>query len=238
MMFTWPKAASDKFKMDAPVQESLPKDKRNMHRVMLVMVGLLLFFIVVCLSLTLYLVVRQGPAKPRPMVLRHPSDSIVPAGATEQDLERMMELSKDWATSHIKDTLNSAAKGEPTRMRDESLEKLNSIEDMLSDGRVIRIANGTHCLMTRSGWKRCRVSITEGPYNGQSYWVYRSCLSRPGNREASGDVFCGFMCASVYVQYFLSAAICCAGVYALKLKSMFMQIVLFIAGMLLLNLLW
>jgi uncharacterized membrane protein (Fun14 family) len=46
------------------------------------------------------------------------------------------------------------------------------------------------------------------------------------------------MCASVYVQYFLSAAICCAGVYALKLKSMYIQVVLFIIGMLLLNLLW
>ena len=219
--------------MDTPVQ-----DKGNTHRVLFVMIALMLIFIVVCLSLTLYLVVRRGPAQSRPMVLRHPSDSIVPAGATEQDLERMMELSKNWATSHIKDTLNSAAKGEPTRMQDESLEKLNSIEDMLSSGRVIRIANGTNCLMTRSGWKRCRVSITEGPYSGQSYWVYRSCLSRPGNREASGDVFCGFMCASVYIQYFLSAAICCAGVYALKLKSMFIQVVLFIIGMLLLNLLW
>ena len=92
--------------------------------------------------------------------------------------------------------------------------------------------------MTDSGWTFCQVKITQGPHKGQRYWVYRRCLSRPSDKEIPEGLFCGFMCASVYVQYFLTAVICCAGIYALKLKSMLMQIVLFIIGMLLLNLLW
>jgi hypothetical protein len=219
-------------------QTPTPKDRRKLHSVMTALLVLLSAFIVACLSLTVFLIARQGPAEPRPMVLRHPSDAMVPAGVTRQDLKQAMELSKDWAKTHIKGAFSGAAQGDFSQAREDSLEGAYPVWQMLASGRIARIANGTRCVMIDSGWTLCQVQITQGPYKGQRYWVYRKCLSRPSDKEIPEGLFCGFMCASVYVRYFLTAAICCAGIYALKLKSMLMQIVLFIIGMLLLNLLW
>lgn len=44
--------------------------------------------------------------------------------------------------------------------------------------------------------------------------------------------------ASVYVRYLIDALICATVIYFLKIKSIFLQIVLFILGMLILNLIW
>ena len=164
---------------------------------------------------------------------RHPETH-----AFSQDLKQAMELSKDWAKSHIKGALSGAAQGDFSQAQESSLKHLYSIDQLLSSGRIVRIANETQCVMLDSGWTLCQVKITQGPHNGQRYWVYRNCLSRPSSKEIPEGLFCGFICGSVYLQYFLTAAICCAGIYALKLKSMFMQIVLFVIGMILLNLLW
>lgn len=222
----------------AEEQTPAPKGKGELHGVMVVLIALLLVFIVACLSLTVFFIASQGPTEPRPMVLRHPSDAMVPAGITRQDLKQAMELSKDWAMSTLKGALSGAAQGDFSQEQEDSLEPLYSIDQLLSSGRIAAIANGTRCVLTDSSWTLCQVEITQGPHNGQRYWVYRRCLSRPTNTEVPEGLFCGVMCASVYVQYFLTAATCCAGIYALKLKSMFMQVVLFVVGMLLLNLLW
>jgi hypothetical protein len=219
-------------------QTSTLKKKDKLNGVLIMLIIVLSVFIAACLSLTVFLIARQGPVEPRPMVLRHPSDAMVPAGVTREDLEQAMEVSKDWAKMHIKGALSGAAEGDFSQAREESLESAYPIWQMLESGRIARIANETRCVMVDSGWTLCQVRITEGSYKGKHYWVYRRCLSRPSDTEIPEGLFCGFMCASVYVQYFLTAAICCAGVYALKLDSMLMQIVLFVIGMLLLNLLW
>jgi hypothetical protein len=219
-------------------QTSAPKKKDKLNRILTILIIVLSVFIAACLSLTVFFIARQGPVEPKPMVLRHPSDTMVPAGVTRQDLKQAMEVSKDWAKTHIKGALSGAAKGDFSEAREDSLESAYPLWQMLESGRIARIANETRCVMVDSGWTVCQVKISQGPYKGQRYWVYRRCLSRPSDTEIPEGLFCGFMCVSVYVQYFLTAAICCAGVYALKLKSMLMQIVLFVIGMLLLNLLW
>jgi hypothetical protein len=215
-----------------------PKKMNKLNGILLMLIIVLSVFIIACLSLTVFFIVRQGPVEPRPMVLRHPSDAMVPAGVTREDLKQAMELSKDWAKMHVKGALSGAAEGDFSQAREDSLESAYPIWQMLENGRIVRIANETRCVMLDSGWSLCQVEITQGSYKGKRYWVYRRCLSRPSDAEIPEGLFCGFMCASVYVQYFLTAAICCAGIYALKLESMFMQIVLFVVGMLLLNLLW
>lgn len=222
----------------AEEQTPTPKKKNTLQRTLIIMIFVLLVFIIVCISLTAYIIIRQGPAEPKRLVLRHPSNEMVPAGVTREDLKKAMELSKDWASDHIKGALSGAAQGDFSQSSQESLENLYSIDQLLSSGRIARIVNGTRCILTDSGWTLCQVQITEGPFNGQRYWVYRKCLSRVSDKEISEGLFCGFMCASVYLRYFITAVICCVGIYALKLKSMFMQFVLFIAGMVLLNLLW
>jgi hypothetical protein len=219
-------------------QTPAPKKKDKLNGVLIMLIIMLSVFIVACLSLTVFLIIRQGPVEPRPMVLRHPSDAVVPAGVTREDLKQAMELSKDWAKSHIKGALSGAAQGDFSEAREDSLESAYPLWEMLESGRIVRIANETRCVMLDSGWSLCQVEISQGPHKGKRYWVYRRCLSRPSDTEIPEGLFCGFMCASVYVKYFLTAAICCAGVYALKLDSMLMQIVLFVIGMLLLNLLW
>jgi uncharacterized membrane protein len=219
-------------------QTPAPKKKKTLNRVLIILIIVLSVFIIACLSLTVFLIARQGPTERRPMVLRHPSDAMVPAGATREDLEQAMEVSKDWAKSHIKGALNGAAQGDFSEAREDSLESAYPLWEMLESGRIARIANGTRCVMVDSGWRLCQVEISDGSHMGKRYWVYRRCLSRPRDSEVQARPFCGFMCASVYVRYFITAAICCAGIYALKLDSVLMQIVLFVIGMVLLNLLW
>jgi hypothetical protein len=226
--------------MDKAAENQTParKNRNKVNGILLMLIIVLSVFIVACLCLSVFLIVRQGPVEPRPMVLRHPSDAMVPAGVTREDLEQAMEVSKDWAKTHIKGALSGAAEGDFSQAREDSLESAYPLWEMLDSGRIARIANGTRCVMVDSGWSLCEVEISEGSHMGKRYWVYRRCLSRPRDSEVQAGLFCGFMCASVYVRYFITAVICCAGIYALKLDSMLMQIVLFVIGMLLLNLLW
>jgi hypothetical protein len=215
----------------ADVQTPVPEKKDKLHRVLIAMIVALVVFIVVSVSLTVFIIVRQGPAEPKPMVLRHPSDETVPAGVTQDDLEQAMQLTKQWVSDSVKGAFRG---GTPQ----DAAEGIYPLQEMLADGRIVSIPNGTRCLLTDSGWKVCRVQMTEGPLDGQRYWVYRNCLSRLGDTEVPAGCFFGFMCASVYLRYLITAALCCAGIYALKLQSVFMQIVLFIIGMVVLNLLW
>jgi hypothetical protein len=234
------KAHLKEIQMNTAIKEqiSTPKGKGKLHTVMVALIVLLSVFIIVCLSLTIFIIIRREPIEPRPMVLRHPSETMVPAGVTQQDLKQAMELTKDWAKSNIKGALSGAAKEDFNQAREDSLENAYPIWQMLESGRIVRVANETQCVILDSGWTFCQVKITQGPHNGQRYWVYRRCLSQASNKEVPEGLFCGFMCASVYVQYFLTAAICCAGIYTLKLKSMLMQILLFVIGMVILNFLW
>ena len=228
---------------NAEEQKPTPKKKDKLFRILITLIAALSIFIVICLSLTIFIITRQQPAQPKPLVLRHPSDAMVPAGVSRADLEKAMELSKDWAAAHIKGAAQGAAEGDFGQAREDSLGNLYSLDELLRSGRIARIANGTRCVMVDSGWTFCQVRITDGPLSGQNYWVYRRCLGRvrnttaDANAEISEELFCGAICASVYIRYFITAAICCAGIYALKLKSMFAQIVLFIIAMALLNLL-
>lgn len=212
-------------------QTPAPEKKNTLHRVLIVTIAALVVFIAVCLSLTVYLIVQRAAAEPRPMVLRHPSGETVPAGRTRSDLEQAMELSKNWTSTYIKGAFSDAGP-------EELAGAAYPIQEMLSSGRIAAIPNGTRCLLTDSGWKVCRVQIADGSLNGQRYWVYRRCLSRDGDTEIPSGLFCGFMCASVYLRYLITAVICCAGIYALKLESVFVQFILFVIGMVVLNLLW
>ena len=222
--------------MDTPTenQTSALKGKSKLQGVLIALIFILAIFIIACLSLTVFLIVNRGPVQPAPMVLYHPSDETVPAGATRGDLEQAKKLAKDWTASAFKGLF----RGGPQDPSSESMEHLDAMGQMLATGRVAAIDNGTHCLLVDSRWNICQVQVTEGPYYGQTYWVYRNCLSSAGDMNAEPGAFCGFVCASVYLRFLLTAGICCAGVYLLKLKSVLLQVTLFIIGMLLLNLLW
>jgi flagellar basal body-associated protein FliL len=68
--------------MDKAAENQTParKKKNTLNRVLLLLIIVLSVFIVACLCLSVFLIVRQGPVEPRPMVLLHPSDAMVSPG--------------------------------------------------------------------------------------------------------------------------------------------------------------
>ena len=102
-------------------QASAPNKKGKLNSVLIILIIVLSVFIVACLSLTVFLILRQGPVEPKPMVLRHSTDAMVPAGVTRQDLEQAMEVAKDWAKTHIEGALSGAAQGDFSKAQEDSL---------------------------------------------------------------------------------------------------------------------
>ena len=209
--------------MDTTAQNQKATPKSKLHKTLIAAIVILSVFIVVSLGVSIYIVGRHQPIQPREMVLMHPSGEIVPAGATPEDLEEAMRLSKESAAEFIT--------GDPESGR----EKLNEMGQLILSGKIAELKSDTACLLLETHGKMCKVQLTESLRNGQVYWVPRQCVSRV---RTSQDIPMGFCCGAVYLRYLISAAVCCLGIYLLKLKSVFLQITIFIIAMVVLNLVW
>jgi hypothetical protein len=105
---------------------------------------------------------------------------------------------------------------------------------LIMSERIVEVSSGTSCLLLESQPTMCKVQITEGLRKGQNYWVYREFVGYPEAEEYTpGGVF-----ASLCVRYLITGFICCVGIYYLRIKSILLQIVCFILGYIVLNLIW
>ena len=209
--------------MDTTVQEQKAPPKSKLHKILTTVIIMLSVFIVASLSVSVYIVSHHQPAQPRERVLVHPSEELVPAGVTPEDLEQAIQLSKEWAAEFI------------TGDSETGREKLDEMGQLILAGQIAELENNTACLLLETHGTMCKVQLTESPRNGQTYWVPRQCVSRIRTGQ---DIPMGFCCGAIYLRYLISAAVCCLGIYLLKLKSVFLQITIFIIGMLVINLIW
>lgn len=207
--------------METAAQPVPPGKKDKTQRILIVMIFVLAAFILVCVGLIAFIAITRGNAdQPRPMTLRHPSGETVPGGLTQQDLEQAIQLAKESGAGMLKgnqDTLNR---------------NLDQMGQLILAGRLVELENEVDCLLLESHGSMCRVRLTEGMRNGQTFWVPKDCVSR------GGEPTMGFCCASIYVRFIVTGAACGATLYFMQLRSFTMQIFLFIIGMIILNLLW
>ncbi|MCI0498956.1 MAG: hypothetical protein L0Y36_04655 [Planctomycetales bacterium] len=209
--------------MNTASPQQTPSKRDKLHRILIGMVVLLSVFIIACLCLTFFIVARNSPVQPRLRVLVHPDGQTVPGAVTPQDLEQAIRLTKDSGKNLLRQN--------PEAVR----QNLDEMAQLLLSGRLVELASGTDCLLLESSGSMCRVQLTEGLQNGQTFWVLRQYI---GRAYEEGGPTMGFCCASIYIRYLVTAAVCRLGIYSLKLKGVFLQVVLFIIGMILLNMLW
>ena len=208
--------------MEPADKEKAPKPKDKRQSILIAAVAALILFIAVVICLTMIIILRQGQQEePKEMVLRNPSDDIVVLGTTRQDLEQAMGLTKKW--------VHSTFKGDAEAGR----ENLEDMGQLLISQRVVEVFSGTGCLLLESQPTMCLVQITEGPRNGQTFWVYREFVGYPENEEGSFEGLFALFCA----RYLIIGFICCVGIYFLRIKSILLQIVCFILSFFILNLL-
>ncbi len=203
----------------AEKKEIKPKDKRYILFIAISAVLCLLIAVNICLII--FFVQRDKSKKPKEMVLRDPSDETVLVGTTKDDLEQAIDLAKKG--------VGSVFKRNPEAYR----EKIDDIAQLLMSGRLVEVSSGTSCLLLESG-PICKVQITEGLKQGQTYWVNREFVKYPGKEEYTfGGAF-----ASTCVWYLINALICSVGIYYLRIKSILLQIVCFVISFIILNLIW
>jgi hypothetical protein len=209
--------------MDTVAPQQTPPKKDKLHRVLIAMVVLLSVFIVGCLALIAFVVIPHRPTQPRPMTLQHPDGETIPAGASREDLEQAIRLTKESGIEMLKQNPDAVT------------QKVDEMGQLILAGKLVELASGTNCLLLESHGSTCQVQITEGLRNGQAFWVPRQYLT---HTYKDGQPTMGFCCMSIYLRYLITAAACCAGLYFLKLKSVILQIILFIIGMFVLNWIW
>jgi hypothetical protein len=107
--------------------------------------------------------------KPTPAILLHPRGDIVVAAFTKQDMEYAMEISKKASISYLRGMLSNDA--------ELAFKDIGPIQKMLSQGRLIRLANGTKCIVTSKGRKISRICINQGQPNELTCWVYNKLLN-------------------------------------------------------------
>jgi len=129
------------------------------------------------IAAVLVISLRQASV-PVEATLRHSSDHIVAAAATEKDLEEAVEMSGRWAKSYIRGAMEGARQGGFERMREQMVEATAPMLEMTMSGRVFPIANGTKCLILERRRSLYRVRITEGPKRGLECWVHKKCVVR------------------------------------------------------------
>jgi hypothetical protein len=177
--------------------------------------------IVVCLSMTLYIVTKK-PAEPKTLIIYADESDPAICAVTREDLEKAIEISRGWAVNSFK--------GKP----DTGSEQLNELGDMIAAGRIGRINSQTRCVLLESRRGMCKVRIIEGPMNGMDYWVHKNSIGPAGMKEYPQGVIWALLC----FRYVITALICASVLYFLRVKSILTMLVGFIIGMLILNLLW
>jgi len=213
--------------MEIDTKEDITGQKEQRYGYLIVVFTLVGLFVIVGIFSILLLVVLRQSDEPREAVLRHPSGETIIAAAARDDLAKAEELAKRWVISSLK--------GKP----DAGRERIGDMSDLLASGRIVDVDNWTSCQVLESDGSMCKVQITEGFRKGQVYWVNRECVSYAQAAEYPNEYGAVLLC----FRYIITAVICSAGIYLLRtksflLKSLFLQIVCFIVGMLILNIIW
>jgi hypothetical protein len=177
--------------------------------------------IVVCLSLTLYILLKK-PAQPKTLIIYADESDPAMCALAREDLEKAIRISKDWTISSLK--------GKP----DVGSEQMAELGDMIMAGRIVRIASQTRCVLIESHRPLCKVRVIEGPMNGTDYWVHRNSLAPADIKERSQ----GLVLAAVLFRYAVTAVICASVLFFLRVRSVLLMLAGFVIGMLILNLLW
>ena len=204
---------------DAKKEPTDQKPNKYTAVLMITFSAIFLIVIIISFSLTIYLHTKKH-AEPKNMIIY--GDTTDPAiyGVTKADLERAMELSKGWAGSQLRGD------------RDAGSERINELGEMIMSGRIGEINSQTGCVVLNSHRSVCEVRISQGPMRGLNCWVYKKSL-RPV-KQYSKEYGIGLMC----FRYMITALICALGLYFLRIKSILLQLLGFIVGMLILNVLW
>ena len=163
--------------MKRDVDEKAAKQEEQHGFSIAIFCGIALLVFISIFSIVLIVGLRQSSV-PKSAILRHPNGEMVVAGLTKQDLEQAMKMSKEWARSYVREALRGARRGDFSEARENIIESVYPIQELLASGRVIRIHNGTKCLILKTGRSMCKVRITEGFQEGQTCWVYRKCVVR------------------------------------------------------------
>ena len=142
---------------------------------MVIILGASFFIVIFVMSVIVILAVKES-GTPKEAVLRHPNKDMVLAGSTKKDLEQVVKISKDWAKTYVREAFRGASEGDFTEARERVIEAAYPMQELLTSGRVIEIDNGTRCFILKSGFSMCKVEITEGSKEGQTCWVYKSCI--------------------------------------------------------------
>lgn len=206
--------------METVDPQETPPARRNPQRVLVAAIIVLGLFIVICLGLITYLTISQKAPEPRPMTLQHPSGEIVPGGLTQEDLGQAIELTRDSGLGAI------------TGNHESVKQSLDEMGQLVLAGRLVELESGSDCLLLEARGSMCKVQMTQGARSGQTFWVPQEYVGKGGGQAM------GFCCASIYVRYLVTAGACCWIIYLLRLRSIILQIIIFILGMVLLNLLW
>ena len=226
-------------------EEKEIKPKNKWYGLFIGIAVALCLFTAVEIGLIIFIVGRDKSAEPKEMVLRDSSNETVLVGTTKEDIKRAMDLAYKWGWS--------ALKGDAEAGR----EKIEDIAQLIMSGRLVEVSNGTSCLLLESGSTICKVQITEGLEKGQDYWVNRKFVGYPEVLATSPTAqpnidhaksitepppeeytFGWGAIASSFAWYFINAFICCVGIYYLRIKGVLLQIVCFILGFIILNLMW
>jgi hypothetical protein len=213
--------------MEIDTKEGSTGQNEQRYGYLIVVFTLVGLFVFVGIFSILLLIVLCQSDEPRQAVLRHPSGETIVAAAAREDLAKAEELAKQLVVSSLK--------GHP----DTGRERIEDMSSLLASRRIVDIDNWTSCQVLESDGPMCKVQITEGFRKGQVYWINRNCVSYAQAAEYSS----GYGAALLCFRYIITAVICGAGIYLLRTKSFFLkglvsQIVCFIVGMLILNIIW
>ena len=153
---------------------SLDNDQRQ-ARLMVTVLAAGSFILVISMLIVVVLLVKQTGA-PRYAIL-YGSGGVL-AAITKQDLEEAKKVSLQYAKTYIREGFQGASQGDFTEARENVLQAAYPIYELLASGRIVRLPSETECLILKSERSICKVSITEGPQQGRTYWVYKKCVVR------------------------------------------------------------
>jgi len=206
---------------DAEKDDIAAKPSKRTTVLMAAFIAIFLIIIIASLSVVLFLNAKK-PAKPKNFIIYGDTDDPAICAATRPDLEKALELSKDWATHTL------------LGKQDPGIEKINELTELISSGRIGSIYSETPCILMKSQGSMCQVQITEGLMRGQNYWVYKEALAPVQEKKVTVEYALGYMC----FRYVITALICASCLYLLRIKSIILQIIGFIVGMYIINLIW
>ncbi len=204
---------------DAKKEPAAPKPGKYTAVLMVIFSAIFLIVIIVSFSLIIYLHTKK-PAEPKNMIIYGDMSDPAVYGATESDLERAMELSKGWVGSQLRGNHDAGSAG------------ISEMGEMIMSGRIGEINSQTRCVLLNAHRSVCEVRISEGPMRGLNCWVHRKSLGPA--KQYSKEYGIGLMC----FRYVITALICALGLYFLRIKSILLQLLGFIIGMVILNVLW